>query len=315
MQKKLQLIKNEVSKGISGKETIIDKFLMVILAGGHILLDDVPGVGKTTMALAFSKAMGLNFKRVQFTPDVLPSDITGFTMYDKGTGKFYYHPGSVICNFFLADEINRTSSKTQSALLEVMQEGKVTVDGVERSVPQPFLVVATQNPLGTAGTQKLPEAQLDRFMVQLQMGYPDHEAQVDMLANRSTHDPLLDIKPVVTAEELMDMIHQARVIYTDRKIYEYVTSLTEATRNNAYLRLGLSPRAAIAITSLARARAYMMERDFVIPEDVRSVFIDCSRHRIILSAKAQLDSLTAADILTKVIEDTPEPQTGDRSVQ
>ena len=181
MKEKVLLIKKEVSKVIIGKDNVIEKILTAILAGGHILLEDIPGVGKTTMALAFSKAMGMKFNRVQFTPDVVPSDITGFSMYDSITKKFIYHSGAVMCNFFLADEINRTSSKTQSALLEVMQEGRVTVDGKTYEIPSPFVVVATQNPIGTAGTQKLPEAQLDRFMVKLSLGYPYFEAQINIL--------------------------------------------------------------------------------------------------------------------------------------
>ena len=209
-------IRQQVQKAISGKDEIIDKVLMVILAGGHILLEDVPGVGKTTLALAFSRAMGMSFQRVQFTPDVVPSDITGFTMYEKETGEFTYKPGAAMCNLLLADEINRTSSKTQSALLEVMQEGCMTVDGEKHPVPQPFIVIATQNPLGTAGTQKLPEAQLDRFMVQLAMGYPSFDAQVNMLENRENADPLTTITRVVSADDILRMRQEAASVYVHK---------------------------------------------------------------------------------------------------
>ncbi len=310
MNEKIWQIKEQVKKAISGKDDVVDKVMMVILAGGHILLEDVPGVGKTTLALAFSKAMGLAFGRVQFTPDVVPSDITGFTMYDKNSGKFYYKPGSAMCNFFLADEINRTSSKTQSALLEVMQEGKMTVDGEVHHVPQPFIVIATQNPLGTAGTQKLPEAQLDRFMVQLEMGYPDTEAQLRMLANREKTDPLNEIEPVINAEGLVAMKKEAASVYTDVKIYRYITELTEMTRNNEYFRLGLSPRAALAISSLARAEAYTKGRDYVIPQDVREVFTDSARHRVLPGAKAQVENRSVSDLLGAVLKSVPEPMAG-----
>ena len=303
-------IRQQVQKAISGKDEIIDKVLMVILAGGHILLEGVPGVGKTTLALAFSRAMGMSFQRVQFTPDVVPSDITGFTMYEKETGEFTYKPGAAMCNLLLADETNRTSSKTQSALLEVMQEGCMTVDGEKHPVPQPFIVIATQNPLGTAGTQKLPEAQLDRFMVQLAMGYPSFDAQVSMLENRENVDPLTTITRVVSADDILHMRQDAASVYIHKLIYEYVTRLTEATRNSEYLHLGLSPRAAIALCSMARAHAYMAKRDYVIPVDIQDIFIDCARHRIILSPKAQLENKSAEDVLREILANTPGPVPG-----
>lgn len=303
-------IRNEVRKAISGKDEIIDKVLMVILAGGHVLLEDVPGVGKTTLALAFSRAMGMTFHRVQFTPDVVPSDITGFTMYEKETGTFEYKPGAAMCNLLLADEINRTSSKTQSALLEVMQEGCMTVDGEKHPVPQPFIVIATQNPLGTAGTQKLPEAQLDRFMVQLAMGYPDFDSQVEMLSNREAKNPLDNIFGVVSAEDIITMREQAASIFTHKLIYEYVTRLTENTRKSEYLRLGLSPRAALAICALARAHAYMAGRDYVTPTDIKAVFLDCARHRVITGPKAQLENKTAEAVLSEILAETPAPMPG-----
>jgi len=281
---------------------------MAMLAGGHVLLEDVPGVGKTTMALAFSRAMGLRFRRIQFTPDVVPSDVTGYVMFDRERNKFVYRPGAAVCNLLLADEINRTSSKTQSALLEVMQEGKITVDGVVRPVPAPFTVIATQNPIGTAGTQKLPEAQLDRFMVRLSMGYPDRDAEIEMMKSREGRDPLADVQTVLNGEELLALRKKTDAVYTDDKIYEYIADLTKATRDSGLFRLGLSPRASLALARMARSHAFVRGRDYVLPEDVREVFADVSAHRVVISSKAQLDGKTAADILPEILKNVPEPR-------
>ncbi len=309
-EKALQ-IRDEISRVVVGKQEIIEKVLTAILAGGHILLEDIPGVGKTTLALAFSKSMGLEFQRVQFTPDVVPSDITGFTMFDKNSGLFQYRPGAVMCNFFLADEINRTSSKTQAALLEVMQEGRVTVDGTTHELPKPFVVMATQNPIGTAGTQMLPEAQLDRFMVKLSMGYPDFEAQIHILKDREKTDPLDQIKNVVTREEVVSMIEEARTVYVDDKIYRYITTLTEATRKHPYIRLGISPRGALALCAMAKAGAYIKGRDYVVPEDIQRIFHDVYSHRLLLSSKAQLADMTADKILDEILVENKAPKLDD----
>lgn len=271
------------------------------MAGGHILIDDIPGVGKTTMALAFSKAMGLKFNRVQFTPDVLPSDITGFSMYNKETGGFSFVQGASACNFLLADEINRTSSKTQSALLQIMQEGKVTVDGRTYKLPDPFIVMATQNPIGAVGTQMLPEAQLDRFMIQIAMGYPDSKAQMKILKDRSVSDPLDQIHAVVTAQDIVQMKQQANMMYVDDKIYLYITALTEATRKHNLIQLGLSPRGAIALADMAKADAFVKGMSFVAPENVQAVFKDVCNHRIILQSKAQLAEKTTDKILAEIL--------------
>lgn len=308
MFEKTREIKEQVAKAIVGKEAVIDKVLMTILAKGHVLLEDIPGVGKTTLALAFTKAMGLEFNRVQFTPDVVPSDITGFSMYDRSIGEFQYKPGAAMCNLLLADEINRTSSKTQSALLEVMQEGSITVDGQTRKVPDPFFVIATQNPLGTAGTQMLPEAQLDRFMVQLSMGYPDFEAQVELLAARQKKDPLDSIHAVVTKEEVLQMQAQVEDLYMDRKILEYITRLTEVTRTQSLIRLGISPRGALALCAMARANAYIHQRDYVVVKDVQEVFVDVCKHRLILEPKAQLSNVTAEKALKAILKAVPYPE-------
>ncbi|MDD6043243.1 MAG: MoxR family ATPase [Eubacteriaceae bacterium] len=308
MNDKIELIKKEIGKAIVGKDAIVEKVLTAMLADGHVLLEDIPGVGKTTLALAFSKAMGMKFNRVQFTPDVVPSDITGFSMYNKETQKFEYVAGAVMCNFFLADEINRTSSKTQSALLEVMQEGRVTVDGETHQLPQPFIVMATQNPLGTAGTQPLPEAQLDRFMIKLSMGYPDFQAQIDILKDREIVDPLTTINEVVTGEEVMEMKDKVKSVYVDDKIYTYITTLVEATRNHPLIRLGVSPRGALALRNMAKAKAFVEGRDYVVPEDISELFDDICRHRLILHPKAALSNSGADEILNEILEANKAPK-------
>ena len=308
MNQKIKEIRDEINTVIAGKDQVVKEVLVAVLAGGHILLEDIPGVGKTTLALAISKVLGLDFKRVQFTPDVVPSDITGFTMYDKNTGNFEYKDGAVICNFFLADEINRTSSKTQSALLEVMAEGKVTVDGVVHQVPQPFIVMATQNPLGTAGTQMLPEAQLDRFMIKTSMGYPDFDAQVEILKAREKTDPLEKVRNIVTREEIMKMREEVKEVFVDDKIYQYITTLAEATRNHELIKLGISPRGSIALCAMAKAEAYLEGRSFVTPEDIAEVFSDVCRHRLILHPKAHLAEATAETILQEILENNKAPK-------
>ena len=308
MDNRIIVIRNEVKRAIIGKDAVIDRVLTAILAGGHILIDDIPGVGKTTMALAFSKAMGLKFNRVQFTPDVLPSDITGFTMYNKEAGKFSYVQGAAACNFLLADEINRTSSKTQSALLQIMQEGKVTVDSHTYKLPDPFVVMATQNPIGVVGTQMLPEAQLDRFMIQVSMGYPDTKSQLQILKDRSSADPLDQIRAVISAPDIVQMKQQVKVTYVDDKIYMYITALAEATRRHELIKLGLSPRGALALADMAKADAFMKGMNFVTPENVQAVFRDVCSHRIILHPKAQLTETTKDKILTGILEQVKAPR-------
>lgn len=304
---KIKMAREEVKKAIVGKEEVIDKVMMAILSGGHVLLDDIPGVGKTTLALAFSKALGLLFNRIQFTPDVVPSDVTGFYMYNKDTGKFEYNKGAAMCNFFLADEINRTSSKTQSALLEVMQEGSITVDGNKHEVPKPFVVMATQNPVGTAGTQMLPEAQVDRFMIQLSMGYPTVDEQVIILDDRESEDPLDNIKAVVSNEELNQLKDEVDKIFIDTKIKKYIAEIIENSRHHDLVKLGLSPRSAIALMKMAKANAFINERDYVVPDDVKAIFFDVARHRIILNSKSLMSNLSKEDILKEILEGTEEP--------
>lgn len=307
MNESIKAIKQEVEKVVIGKERVIEQALTAIIAGGHILLEDKPGVGKTTLALAFSKAMGLEFNRVQFTPDVVPTDITGFSMYNKQTGSFEYVKGAAMCNFLLADEINRTSSKTQAALLEVMQEGKITVDGESHKVPEPFIVMATQNPIGTAGTQMLPEAQLDRFMIQLSMGYPDTEAQKAILRDRKRVDPMTKIEEVLTDSELVIMQRAAKEIYVDEKILTYITELVEKTREHKFVKLGVSPRGALAIMAMAQAAAYVNGMEYVIPQFVAENFEALCRHRLILDGKAQLSNITKEEILREILDSTKAP--------
>lgn len=300
-------IQSETCKAILGKEDIVKKVLAVIIAGGHILLEDIPGVGKTTLALAFSKSMNLKFNRVQFTPDVVPSDITGFTVYNKETGAFDYKPGAAMCNILLADEINRTSSKTQSSLLEVMQEGSITVDGQTRKVPEPFIVIATQNPIGTAGTQMLPEAQLDRFMIQTSIGYPDAAAEINILKDRRETDPLASIRSVAGAEAIMAMRAQCRKVYIHDKIYEYITALCRATREHELLRLGISPRGALALCAMSQSWAYLNRRGYVVPQDVREVFPDVARHRLLLHSRAHVQNREQGSIIQEILEKVPAP--------
>lgn len=299
---------NEVRKVIVGKDEIIVDVLIAILSKGHILLEDNPGVGKTTLALAFSKAMSLDYRRVQFTPDVLPSDITGFSVYNKAKGTFEYSEGAAMCNLFLADEINRTSSKTQAALLEVMEEGKVTIDGVTRELPKPFFVIATQNPIGSIGTQMLPESQLDRFLERLSMGYPSTQSEVDMLRARQTKNPLDDVRAVVTKQQLMDAQTVVESIYVDDEILKYITALATATRNNDMIKLGLSPRGSLALCRSAKATALLKGRSYVLPDDVTFVFKKVVAHRIILSSAARIDGVSVEDLLDRIVESVPVPR-------
>lgn len=310
MANKCSLILKQVQKVIVGKDEIVARVLMAILSGGHILMEDVPGTGKTTLALAFAKAMGIDFKRIQFTSDSMPSDVVGFSVYDKSGNALNYKPGVAMTNLLLADEINRTSSKTQSALLEVMEEGQITVDGVTRQVPQPFIVIATQNPVGTAGTQVLPHAQLDRFMVRLQMGYPDFASQVNILKDRQTENPLTGITPVLGIAEVLNMKSEVANVHIADSIYEYITKLAQCTRENSMVQLGVSPRGALAVCRMAKAYAYVHGRDYVVPDDISAVFCDVCAHRLLLSPKARLANQTAEDILTDILDSVPRPVSG-----
>lgn len=307
MNQHIEKISNEVKGVIKGKDEVISKLMMAMLAKGNVLLEDVPGVGKTTMALAFARAMGLDTKRVQFTPDTLPSDIIGFSVYDKETGELSYKEGAIVTNLLLADEINRTSSKTQAALLEAMEEKKVTVDGVTRVLPDPFIVLATENPAGSAGTQMLPNSQLDRFMVKLSIGYPDVESQAEILADRHTENPVDNVEQVVSEEELKDMIKNANEVYIAKSVYEYIAKLVQKTREHEMVSLGVSPRGALSLCQMAKAYAFVNSRDFVTPDDIRAVFADVCGHRLMLNSKARLNELSAENILADIIKDVDIP--------
>ncbi len=303
MNEKISEILIEIGKVIRGKDAVIERILMAILAEGNILLEDVPGVGKTSLALAFGTTLGLPYKRIQFTPDIMPSDITGFTMYERESGKFCFQEGPVLqCNLLIADEINRTASKTQSALLEVMEEKQVTVDGEAHEVRKPFVVIATQNPSGTAGTQLLPQAQLDRFLVRLCIGHPSNEMLVEILRDRQTKNPLDNVRQIVNCEEVLDMQEAVRNIYTSDEILQYMVRLSETVNSHEMLALGLSPRGVIALHHMAKACAFVRGRDYVIPEDVREVFTDVCAHRVIVNAKGKIAEKSDRQILMEVLE-------------
>lgn len=298
----------EIKKVIIGKDEIIIKVLMSILAGGHVLIEDIPGVGKTTLALALSKALSLDYKRVQFTPDVLPTDITGFMMLNRESNKFEYKKGAAMTNLFLADEINRTSSKTQSALLEVMEEGKVTVDGITYKTPEPFIVIATQNPIGSIGTQTLPESQMDRFIVRLTMGYPSLENEVQMLKSKHSQISVDAVNAVAGAEQLSKAVSITDNIYVSDAVFEYLASLAAATRTNPYIKLGLSPRGTIALLKMTKATALLNGRDFTIPDDILYAFDDVCMHRILLNSKAKINGISTEQVLREIISSVSVPK-------
>ncbi len=305
---KIIQVMNEINKVVIGKQNIVGKVLMAILAKGHILLEDNPGVGKTTLALAFSKSMALDYHRLQFTPDVLPTDVVGFHLLNKDGESYQYKPGAIMCNLFLADEINRTSSKTQSALLEVMEEGKITVDSVTREVPKPFVVMATQNPIGSIGTQMLPESQLDRFMVRLTMGYPDIRSEIDILKKRQNVNPLDHMLRIVEKEEILAMQNQVEEVYIHDSIYEYITILVHQTRINPMIELGVSPRGSLALMNMVKASAFLNRRSYAIPEDVGYVFKDVAAHRIILKSKARVNNITVDNLLDNILGSVKKPR-------
>lgn len=306
-QKALAII-NEVRKAIIGKDTVICKALMAILAQGNILLEDHPGVGKTTLALALARAMGLQYNRIQFTPEVTPADVVGFSILNRSTGEFEYRPGAAMCNLLLADEINRTSAKTQSALLEAMEEGQVTVDGVSHRLPRPYMVVATQNPLGSAGTQLLPESQLDRFMMRLSLGYPELEQEVRVLKQTEGRRPVDSIVPAVTQEDVIESQQEVAAVHVSDELYLYVAKLCAATREQAKFRLGASPRAGGALIRACRASAWMAGRDYVIPDDVKLLFYSVLEHRLTLDPQTRLNGTTVHDLLTETLQSVSAPK-------
>ena len=297
----------EVGKAFMGKDDIVRKVLMTIYAGGHILLEDCPGVGKTTLALAFSKVLGLRFKRIQFTTDTLPSDITGFTVFNQQTGEFEYREGAANCQLLLADEINRTSPKTQSALLEVMEERSVTMDGQTHQLDAPFLCIATQNPAGAAGTQPLPDSQLDRFMVRLPIGYPSREDQIHIVQAQRLQNPLDDLSPVTDATSLIEVQQYLGTVHASDSVLGYAVDLCQATRELPLVELGVSPRGVGALVRMSRAHALLEQRDYVVPEDVQAVFSDVCAHRLVLRPQARVEGVTSQDLLTEVLRQVPPP--------
>ena len=297
-----------VAEAIVGKETVIVRVFLAILARGHILLEDIPGVGKTTLALAFSKALGLDYSRMQFTPDVLPSDVTGFSMPDKDTGRMEYTPGAVMCNLFLADELNRATSRAQSALLEAMEEGQVTVDGSSYAIPKPFIVIATQNPVGAAGTQLLPDSQMDRFMVRLSMGYPEHDDELSLLKRKQGQNLLDLVEPVLTSRGLELMCEEVDRVHVDPALLNYIVSVVGETRRHPDLILGASPRASIALAAISKAMAWLRGRDYVVPKDIVSMVGDTVAHRLILRPEAENENKTAEIILDNILKSVSIPR-------
>lgn len=302
----IDAILSETGKAVLGKDEVLRQILTAILAGGHILIDDIPGVGKTTIAVAFTHVLGLDYKRMQFTPDVLPSDITGFSMYDKNSGTFRYMPGSAMTNFFLADEINRASPKTQSALLEVMQEGRLSVDGKTYAVPQPFIVMSTQNPFGSSGTQELPESQTDRFMIRITVGYPEREDEIRILSGERKN-PAEGLSSVITPEGLLALREEVSRIHVEESLYGYMVDIARATRNHPDIRLGVSPRGTMALSSMARAHALMEGRSYATPDDVAAVAPYTLGHRISLTGDARYAGKTAESVLTELLSSLPLP--------
>lgn len=307
MQEKIKEILDQIETVIVGKNAVMERILMAILAGGHVLMEDVPGVGKTTTAMTFARVLGLETRRVQFTSDTMPSDIIGFSVYDKDTGKLVYKPGAVMTNLLLADEINRTSSKTQSALLEAMEEKQVTVDGICYPLPDPFCVIATQNQVGTAGTQPLPNAQMDRFLVQLTIGYPDYESQMTLIRDRQLENPMEQVQQAADAAALVSMQQEVRRVAMDDKIIDYITRLAMASRAHPLLRLGISPRGALAVSRMAKACAYLHGRDYTLPEDVQEIFADVCAHRVLLSQQAKTQQSTAQDVMQALLREVAMP--------
>ena len=304
----VQQILDQVRKALVGKDDTLLWVLSAILARGHILLEDIPGVGKTTLALAFSKALDLGYSRVQFTPDVLPSDITGYSVPDANGGGLRYQPGAVLTNLFLADELNRATSRTQSALLEAMEEGQVTVDGVSHPLPQPFTVIATQNPVGAAGTQLLPDSQMDRFIIRLSLGYPDPKDEVTMVLNRQEGNPLKTIRTILTREQLIELQDEVEKTYISNSIVTYIVRLIGATRQHPEIQRGASPRATLAVAAMSKAVAQLRGRDYVVPGDVREVFLQTVAHRLILTPRAITQGMDCAQILSGILDSVPAPK-------
>lgn len=299
---------NEIRKVINGKDREIIITMLALLANGNILIEDIPGVGKTTMALAFSKALGLKYGRIQFTPDTLPSDITGFSSFNKESGKMHFNKGAIFCNLFLADELNRTSSRTQAALLEAMEERQVTVDGHSYQLENPFSVIATQNPVGASGTQLLPDSQTDRFTVRISMGYPDFDAECQMLLNRSKQNPLDNVKQAITVDELIDMQNKVKEVFVSEDMAKYIVMLVTATRQSGLFSRGASPRATLSLKDMAKAAAFADGRDYIVPRDIQNIFVSTISHRVILSSESTAKRINTDSALKEILRTTRQPK-------
>lgn len=299
---------NEIRKVINGKDREIIITMLALLANGNILIEDIPGVGKTTMALAFSKALGLKYGRIQFTPDTLPSDITGFSSFNKESGKMHFNKGAIFCNLFLADELNRTSSRTQAALLEAMEERQVTVDGHSYQLENPFSVIATQNPVGASGTQLLPDSQTDRFTVRISMGYPDFDAECQMLFNRSKQNPLDNVKQAITVDELIDMQNKVKEVFVSEDMAKYIVMLVTATRQSSLFSRGASPRATLSLKDMAKAAAFADGRDYIVPRDIQNIFVSTISHRVILSSESTAKRINTDSALKEILRTTRQPK-------
>ena len=301
---------SQVEKVIIGKTNVVKMLIAALLSGGHVLIEDVPGTGKTTLAMTLAKATSLSCRRVQFTPDVMASDITGFTMYNKESEHFEYRSGLVMSNIFIADEINRTSPKTQSALLEAMEEKKVTVDGVAHVLPDPFMVIATENEFGYVGTYPLPEAQLDRFLIKLSVGYPSAEDEAMILYNRKNGDPISNVEPVCSAEDIKNCIAEVSATHIDAAIYKYIVDIVAATRKHPFSALGASPRASIALMRAAQSIAFMEGRNFVTPEDVAAMVPYVLPHRIHLTQEAKVKRIEVGFVISEIMKAVRPPFKG-----
>lgn len=299
---------NEIRKVINGKDREIIITMLALLANGNILIEDIPGVGKTTLVLAFSKALGLKYGRIQFTPDTLPSDITGFSSFNKESGKMHFNKGAIFCNLFLADELNRTSSRTQAALLEAMEERQVTVDGHSYVLEKPFSVIATQNPVGASGTQLLPDSQTDRFTVRISMGYPDFDAECQMLLNRSKQNPLDNVKQVITVDELIDIQSKVKEVFVSEDMAKYIVMLVTATRQSSLFSRGASPRATLSLKDMAKAAAFADGRDYIVPRDIQNIFVRTISHRVILSSESTAKRINTDSALKEILRTTRQPK-------
>lgn len=300
-----RLIADNIGRVMVGKRSAIHRLMIALASSGHVLLEDVPGIGKTTLVSALAKSLSLTFNRIQFTPDVMPSDVTGFNLYNPGSGKFEFQPGVIMTQLLLADEINRTSPKTQSALLEAMQENQVTVDGTTYEIPQPFMVLATQNPIEHVGTYTLPEAQLDRFMLKVTLGYPNYDEEMEILNRFSEERPLQTLKPVASSEDVLWLREQAKLVYVSDAIKQYIVGLSRLTREHQDLELGISPRASLMLMQASKAAALLDGRDYVIPDDVKAMIVPTLAHRLIIKPEGRLRETTAESILNRIVKSIP----------